>query len=593
MIAQRLSALRALMQQHGIDAYIIPSADAHQSEYVASHWRSREWISGFTGSAGTVVVTADKACLWTDGRYYIQAEKQISGTEYIFFKAGTPGVPTYQEWLADTLQPNATVGFDGRTFAVSEVRALLKQLRAKKPSLKADLDCIGMIWTDRPSLPKDALYEHEVKYAGETTIQKLTRMRDYMQKKGMTRYIITTLDDIAWLYNLRGGDIPSTPVFYAYTVIGLDTAWLFTDTGKISTAIRTRLQNDGVTLFEYATVDTTIRTIGDDERIGCDPDKLNYLLEQSLPASAERFEEYCQVILMKSPKNDTEIANLRNCYIKDCVALEKFFFRLETAVKNETVTEVSAEKKLLEFRKEQPLFIEPSFNPISAYRANAAMMHYRATESEHAVLKPEHLYLLDSGGQYHDGTTDITRTVALGPLTEEEKFDFTLVVKAVINLTIARFVYGSTGTHLDILARRPLWEHGIDYKCGTGHGVGMLGNVHEAPQRFVNNGVNTFKLEEGMVITNEPGVYKAGKHGIRTENSLLVQKDEFTEYGGQFMRFETLTFCHIDTAAIIPDMLSDVERTWLNNYHKEVYAKLSPYMNDAEKEWLKGKTKAV
>ena len=593
MIAQRLDALRKLMKENGIDAYVIPSADAHQSEYVASYWKSREWISGFTGSAGLAVVTLDHANLWTDGRYYIQAEKQITGSEFELFKAGTPGVPTFIEWLADSMKPGTTVGFDGRTFSVTEIRQMIKLFKTKKIAVKADKDLIDILWADRPAIPKEPLFEHAVTFAGKNRTEKLSSLREYMRTKNTTHYIVTTLDDIAWLYNLRGHDMPSLPVFYAYTLIGLTTAKLYIDMDKITPEIASSLKKDGVEVYSYETIRSHLESLSATDIVGYDPDRLNCMLEQAIPAATERYEEYLHVILMKSPKNTVEIGNIRNCYIKDCVALEKFFYWLETHIGKEPITEISAEEKLLTFRKAQDLFIEPSFYPISAYRANAAMMHYRATLDDHAELKPEHFYLLDSGGHYLDGTTDITRTVALGPISEEEIKDFTLVLKSVINLSIINFVYGSTGTHLDVLARRPMWEHGMDYKCGTGHGVGMLGSVHEAPQRFVNNGINTFKLEEGMLITNEPGVYKAGKHGIRTENTLLVQKGDFTEYGGQFMNFETLTYCHIDTDAIDVALLTETERHWLNNYHEQVFSKISPFLSPEEKTWLKKKTKAV
>ncbi len=590
-VNEKLKALRELMKEKGMDAYVIPSFDAHQSEYVPEHWKSRAWISGFTGSAGTVIVTLDEAGLWTDGRYFIQAEKELKGTEIKLFKMRQPGVPTYSEWVAEKLKNGDCLGFDGKVFSCNQAKELEEKLEDKNIKIDDRYDLINPIWKDRPELPLEKVYIHEVKYSGKSTKEKLNIVREEMKKKGAEYYLLSSLDDIAWLFNIRGNDVRNNPVTISYALASMDNAILFIDNRKITDEVRALLKENGVEIKEYEEVENTLKNIDSASSIFYDPNKISRWLYGCMPEGTKKVKGKDISMLLKTIKNEVEIENLRKCHIKDNVAMVKFLYWIDNAIKKEEVTEMSASDKLESFRRQQENFIGTSFDTIAAYKDHAAMMHYRATEENQYTLKPEGMFLVDSGGQYLDGTTDITRTIVLGEITEEEKRDFTFTLKGHIALCRAKFLHGVTGTNLDVLARLPLWEQGIDYKCGTGHGVGFLLSVHEAPQRFSIE-YNDTRLEKGMVITNEPGVYKEGKHGIRIENTILVTEDQLTD-SGQFMKFEVLSYFPIDLDGVDASLLTEVEKSWLNNYHKNVYEKLSPYLNEEEKEWLKKETREI
>ncbi|WP_312668318.1 aminopeptidase P family protein [Tissierella praeacuta] len=591
IINERLKRLRSLMKDRGITAYIVNTADPHQSEYVADYYKSRVWISGFTGSAGTVVITQDEAILWTDGRYFIQAEKELKGSEYKLFKMAIPGFPTYTEWLRDKLNSGDTLGFDGKVFAQSAVESLENEFKEKDIKFIDEYDLVGEIWEDRPNLPKGKVFIHDLKYTGKTGKEKVKEIRDEMKKSNADYFLIGSLDDIAWSYNIRGKDILYSPVVISYALISMDKAYLFIDKEKINDEIEAFLKENGIEVFEYEEVIDFVKTISKESKVYLDKSRINRWLYKAIPSQCKIINGMDITTRLKGMKNSTEIRNQRNAYIKDGVALVKFLYWLDKSVGNIPVTEMSAQEKLLEFRKEQEGFIEPSFGTISAYKENAAMMHYSASDTSNAKIEKEGLYLVDSGGQYFDGTTDITRTVVMGSITEEEKRDFTLTLKGHINLGNARFLYGATGHSLDVLARYPLWQEGIDYKCGTGHGVGYLLNVHEGPHRIAVV-ANTVVLEKGMIVSIEPGVYKAGSHGIRIENVVVVDEDIKTD-SGQFMKFETLSFVPIDLEGVEVSLLSENERIWLNEYHKQVFDKLSPYLNEEEKAWLKEETRSI
>ena len=590
-INERIAALRKLMQEKGIYAYVIPTSDPHQSEYVGDHWKTRVWISGFTGSAGTVVVTMDKAYLWTDGRYFIQAADQLKDSEIELVKMGLPGVPTYTEWLRDNLKEGQAVGFDGKTFPQARLKQMKKKFSSKDIKLIGDYDLIGELWTDRPELPMDEIFILDVKYAGKSPKEKLEEVRENMKREDVDYYLIGSLDDIAWLYNIRGKDVENNPVVTSYALVSMNKACLFIHKNKVPKEVEKYLNKNGIEIYDYDEVRKYVEKIDKNTRVYIDPNRINTWLYNGIPEECEVVEGRDITTDLKAVKNEVEIKNLKNAYIKDGVALVKFMYWLDQNLGKTEITEVTVGEKLEEFRSMGEKFVEPSFDTIAGYKEHAAMMHYSATEETAYPLKKEGMLLIDSGGQYYDGTTDITRTLVLGPITEEEKRDFTLTLKGHINLIRTRFLYGATGSNLDVLSRFPLWQEGLDYKCGTGHGVGFFLNVHEGPHRM-SQVPNNVIFEEGMVITVEPGVYKEGKHGVRIENDVVVKKDIETD-SGQFMKFETISFCPIDLEGVDVSLLDEGEREWLNNYHKEVYEKLSPYLAEEEKEWLKNETRSI
>lgn len=590
-VKEKIESLRRAMKENQLSAYIIPSFDSHQSEYVAEYFKARAWISGFTGSAGTVVVTLNRAILWADGRYYIQAEKQLSGTGIELFKMGQPKVPTFTEFLKKELNPGDIVGFDGSVMPIGIYKTMTETFKSRKIKINPEKDLISPIWSDRPAMPNTKVFLHDVKFAGKSASEKLAIIREKMEEIGAEYYVLSSLDDIAWTLNIRGNDVESSPVTISYLLISMDSVKFFIDNNKLTDEVISNLKASSVDILKYNEIFNNLKELKDTS-ILFDPNKTNVKILTSLNESISKIEKRNITTDLKAIKNEVERSNFRNCTIKDGVAMVKFIKYLKENVDKEEISEMSAADTLIKLRSEQEYFVEPSFSTIAAYKEHAAMMHYSATPESNYTLKSEGLFLVDSGGQYYDGTTDITRTIVLGELTEEERRDFTLVVKSNLALTMAKFLYGATGSNLDVIARTPLWEAGIDYKCGTGHGVGFFLNVHEGPQNF-SQVPNTVVFEEGMNVTNEPGVYKEGKHGIRIENLLFVTKDNETEYGGQFMKFDVATYCPIDLDGIKIDMLTEKEKLFLNNYHKEVYKLLSPYLNTEEKEFLKKETREV
>lgn len=591
IIKERLKILRGFMEEKGITAYIIPSFDSHQSEYVADYFKCRQWISGFTGSAGTVVVTMDDAGLWTDGRYYIQAEQELKDSGIRLFRAADIGVPSYIEWLKDALDNGSTIGFDGSVFPVSVVKEIKETLKDKNIKLEYNYDLINMVWSDRPELPKTPVFAHEMKFAGKTRTDKLKDVREWMKKLGGGYFLLSSLDDIAWLLNIRGGDVNNNPVVLSYVLVSMKDCSLFIDPHKVNDGLKNELEAEGIFVKSYYEVKNSLKELDEAASIIFDTNKINFCLYDALNKDIKKIDEVNITTKLKAIKNELEIENLKQCQVNDGIAMVKLIKWLKESIGKSEITEITVDEKLLSFRKEQEYFVSPSFDSIIGYKENAAMMHYKAIKGKEAQLKPEGFLLIDSGGQYFIGTIDTTRTIVLGKLSDEEKTDFTLVLKGYIALDRAKFLYGTTGSNLDILARQPLWEHGIDYKCGTGHGVGFFLNVHEGPQRIAMI-PNEVKLEKGMVITNEPGVYKEGRHGVRTENMLVVVEDEKTEFG-QFMRFEAITCCPIDLDGIKQEMLNEREKEWLNKYHEMVYAKLSSLLNEEEKNWLKHATRPI
>ncbi|HFL2452883.1 TPA: aminopeptidase P family protein [Clostridioides difficile] len=595
-IKDRLSGLRKFMEEKNIDAYMIPSSDNHQSEYVGDYFKSREFISGFNGSAGTVIVTKDEAGLWTDGRYFIQAESQLEGSTIKLFKMGQEGCPTTDEYLYKNIPEGGTLGFDGRVISAREGATLAEKLSKKGIKIEYQYDLIDSIWPDRPALSDSKAFLLDVKYCGESFSSKLARLREKMSEKGTSTHVITTLDDIAWLFNIRGGDVKYNPVVLSYAVITLKEVYLFVDESKLNEEILNELAKENVQIKPYNDVYEFVKNIDKTEKVLLDGTKLSYTIYNNIPCEVEKVDEFNPVMFFKAQKNEVELENIRNSHVKDGVAFTKFMYWLKKNVGKMEITEISATQNLEDLRREQEGFFEPSFNTIAAYKEHAAMMHYSATPESNYKLEAEGLFLVDSGGQYYDGTTDITRTTVLGPISDELKLHFTSVARGMINLSKAKFLHGCRGYNLDILSRSCMWNMGIDYQCGTGHGIGFVLNVHEAPNGFrwrvVPERFDSAVLEEGMVTTNEPGIYIEGSHGIRTENEIVVRKAEKNFYG-QFMEFEVVTLAPIDLDGIVPELMNKDEKDYLNWYHKLVYDKISPFLTDEEREWLKVYTRAI
>lgn len=586
---EKLKILRQWMEQQHIDACVVLSGDAHMSEYVGEHWKSRRWLTGFTGSAGTAVITRGDGGLWTDGRYFIQAERELAGSGIRLFRMTEPGVLSWEEWLAETLPDGARIAVDGRTLSVTAMGGLSRIMEGKPMEIVTEHDPVGAVWTDRPDIPLDPIMVLGTEYVGVGRSAKLAQIRKAMSARRADYYLLSALDEICWLYNIRGRDIPCNPYVTAYAVVGPDQAYLFTNPVKAEPETKALLEKDGVEIRDYAAIYDFLQKLPAEAAVQYDPEKTSVRVLSSLPAAARKIEASGLVTLPKAIKNDTEIGHTREAYLKDAVALVQLFKWLKEAVPAGGVTEVDVERKILELRSRLPLFVEPSFSTIAAYGPNAAMMHYSPSEENPCTLEPKSFFLLDSGAHFFNGTTDITRTLAMGPITAEEKKDFTLVLKSVIALSTARFLYGTTGSNLDVLARKPMWDNGLDYKCGTGHGVGFFSNVHENPQRFSHK-PNLAVLEPGMFITVEPGVYKEGLHGIRTENTLLVVEDITTPFGGRFLKFETLCFLPVDRSALDASLLTEAELEWINAYHAEVYEKLAPRLDEEHRNWLKQET---
>ncbi len=596
MIQQRLAQLRNVMKDEGLSAYIIPTADFHQSEYVGDYFMARKYMSGFTGSAGVLVVAKEAAGLWTDGRYFIQAERQLRESGITLFRQGEPNVASIEEFLMQQCEEMDVVGFDGRVLDVSWGSKLKEELANKKITVQSEGDLIDGIWVDRPSLSIEPVFVLEDCYAGENASSKIARLRKAMAEEGATVHLITSLDDIAWLLNIRGNDVLHNPVVLSYVAVTDKEVYLFIDEKKVTEEVATYLNEVGVSIKSYNEVYEFTKNLSNSEVLLYDKSKLNYALYTMIPDGVKTVVKPNPTILMKAVKNDTEIANLREAHIKDGVAFTKFMYWLKKNIGQLPMTEITASDYIEEQRKQQEGFISLSFDTISAYRENAAMMHYSATEESHAVLEPVDLLLVDSGGQYYQGTTDITRTMALGEVTQEQKEHYTAVVRSMLNLQAANFLSGCRGVNLDVLARGPIWDIGMDYRCGTGHGVGYLLNVHEGPNGFrwkpANGPQDSAVLLPGMVTTDEPGIYIEGSHGIRIENQLVCVEGPNTEYG-QFLRFESLTMAPIDLDALDLSKMYDIDKERLNAYHKEVYEKLSPYLTSEENEWLKEYTREI
>ena len=585
MIKERLMKLREEMNKEGMQAYIIPTSDFHETEYVSEYFAARKYMSGFTGSAGVLVVLLDKAGLWTDGRYFIQAANQLAGSGIDLMKQGQEDTPSIEEYIVSNLTQGSVVGFDGRVMNVNDANKYKQAFMMHDIKMVTDKDLVGRIWDDRPALPYTETFHYDEKYAGKSISEKLTQVREAMKGYNCRSHIVTKIDEIAWLYNLRAHDVPHFPVALAYTIIKENDAMIYIDASRLDEESKTLFAQNHIQVKDYEAIYEDVKTL--EGPVLVDGNFVNSKIVYSLNTEIVYAQD--PIVLLKAMKNETELANTRNAHIKDGVACTKFMYWLMQNVNN-GISEMSAQEKLQELRKEQADYLEDSFNTICAYKEHAAMMHYSSNEETNVELKPEGMLLVDSGGQYLDGTTDITRTFVLGSITEEEKKWFTLALKGHIRLEKANFLYGCRGLNLDILARGPLWDLDMDYQCGTGHGVGHLSNVHEAPNGFrwkiVPERNDSCVLEEGMITSNEPGVYVEGEFGIRHENEMVVVKGNKNFYG-QFMHFETLTFVPFDRKGIDKSLLSEDELAWLNDYHASVYEKISPFLTNEEAEWLK------
>lgn len=592
VINDRLASLRDVMRREHLAAFIFPSTDAHQSEYVAAHWQGREWISGFNGSAGTVVVTLTSAALWTDSRYFLAAEEQLKGTEYQLMKLKIEGTPTIAQWLAQELADveSPEVGIDGMVNSYHSATALISDLRKLGGiSVRTNFDPLSIVWKNRPAIPQNPVEIQPMEYAGESVSSKITRIRKALRELHADGMLVSALDDIAWTLNLRGTDVHCNPVFVSYLLISSDEVKLFVDEEKVSAEVRSYLQENGISLYIYNKVEEALRNYSE-YNILLDGDETSYYLWKTVKCQ-EIVAATSPIPAMKAVKNATEIQGYRNAMLRDGVAMVKFLMWLKPAVEAGGQTEISIDKKLTSLRAEQPLFRDISFDTIAGYAAHGAIVHYEATPETDIPLKPEGLILIDSGAQYQDATTDITRTIALGPVTEEMKHIYTLVLKAHVQLELVKFPDGASGTQLDAVGRECMWREGLNFLHGTGHGVGSYLNVHEGPHQIRMEWMPA-PLRAGMTLTDEPGLYLAGKFGVRTENTVLITDYKKTEFG-KFLQIEPLTLCPIDTTPIDTNIMLPEEIDWLNQYHQKVYEKLAPYLSETEKKWLRNATKAI
>ena len=590
-ISERLTVLRREMERENIDIYIVPSDDFHQSEYVGEYFKARQFVTGFTGSAGTAVITKNMAGLWTDGRYFIQAEKELAGSGITLFKSGEPGIDTIEQFLEKKLPPKGVIGFDGRTVGVNTGKRYAQIAAEKEGSVSYQSDLVGRIWKDRPELPMGKAFLLDEKYSGESTASKLQRVREEMRKVSADIHLLSSLDDIAWLLNIRGNDIAYCPLALVYE----DYAELYADERKFPEDVRNELKKNRIFMKPYNDIYAAVKSINPSSVILLDPNRVNYTLYQSIPKEVDITERENPEVLMKCIKNDIEIENTKKAHLKDAVAHTKFMFWLKHATgSDETVTEISASDKLESFRAKQEGYLGASFAPISAFGEHGAIVHYSATPESSASLHKGGMLLTDTGGHYWEGSTDITRTVAIGEISQREKEDFTLAARAMLRLMNTVFLHGCSGANLDCIAREVFWKERVNFNHGTGHGVGYLLNVHEAPINFrwKEGRTPAQVLERNMIITDEPGIYIEDSHGVRLENELLVCEDTANEYG-QFMHFEPLTFVPIDLDALLPERMTEEERDMLNNYHRSVYEKVSPYLDKEEREWLKQYTRPV
>ena len=591
---KKLAAIRGMMQKEGLDAYIIPITDPHLGEYVPDHWKIIRWLTGFSGSAANVVITQDFAGLWTDSRYFIQAEEQLQGSGFVLMKLNKHHIPEYVDWITDRLEEESIVGVDGRIMSLGIARMIVKAFERRKIKLDTGCDLISASWKARDPFPAEKAFEHTLKYAGISRKDKIAAVRAQMKARGADYHLLAALDDIAWLLNIRGGDVKFSPLFTSFVLISQAELLLFARLEKIPPDLGKRLVNDGARLVDYEKVNTELKKLEEGRSILLTPANTSVSLFGAIPGNVRLIEEISIPTRMKAVKNAVEIENIRQVMIKDGLALTRFFHWLENSLGKVRISEMSAADMLLEFRMQQADCEGPSFATIAAYNEHAALPHYSPSPQTDTELEPGGIFLLDSGGQYYGGTTDVTRTVSLGEPTEQQKIDFTLAVKGTINLAMAKFPPGTKGYQLDILARRALWEHGMNYGHGTGHGVGYFLNVHEGPQTIGTGagGDHQTIIEPGMLVSDEPAVYRQGEYGFRTENLLLCAEDRKTE-SGSFLKFETVSLCYIDTSLIKRELMTEGEAGWLNEYHDLVYSILSQLLPEEIKAWLKEKTKAI
>ncbi len=588
---EKIDYIRQLMKAGNIAAIIIPSDDPHGSEYVAEYWQARKWITGFSGSAGTAVITREHAILWTDFRYYIQAEKQIVGSGFELYKMGEPDVPTFQKWLTDLLKPGDTIGIDANVFSMANVKKYKTQFEDKGLLLDTAVDYISGLWIDRPKMPMSSAFFLLEKYAGESRKDKIKKIRRQMDTLDVSYHLMSTLDDIAWILNLRGQDVHTNPVNIAFVLIAPKKVWLFINKKKVNKGLEKELNRDGIEVAEYEDVYTALLKIQDGKAILVDPENTNYRLYRSINKKCKVVEKPNPAIALKAIKNDMQIKHLRQTAIKDGIAVVNFLFWLEHQDETVQISETSVADKLYAFRKDQTLFVDNSFDPIMAYQDHSAMCHYSATGETNAAIGSTGMFLTDSGGNYLTGTTDITRTICRGEPSEQEIRDYTLVLKGHISVATALFPKGTKGFQIDTLSRQYLWSEGMDFGHGTGHGVGFFLCVHEGPARISPHPIDV-KLEKGMLLTDEPGVYREGAYGIRLENMILVDEAFENEFG-IFMKFEPMTYCHFERDLMDKKILSEKEKDWINAYHAKVYEKLSPILDQDVASWLKEKTQPL
>lgn len=582
------------MSGYGISAYIVMDADPHSSEYAADHWKARSWLSGFTGSNGTLVVTLDEAALWTDGRYYIQAESQLAGSGIKLMRGGEPDVPDYPAWLAQKLEPASKVGVDGNTVSCAAYTGLKNALAVSDATVDIGRDPISEIWTDgRPELPGGPIFCQSLRYAGKPAADKIAEVRAAIRRRNAEYSLICGLEDVAWLLNVRGSDIQNLPVAYAYAFIAPDSAEIYADPSKFTPEVTETLKEQGVSALDAADLPGRLKSLNAGDRIFCDSQKLSALLRSYIPEGVRVIYDDEPTVSLKAVKNEAEIQAHRECQILDGAAMTRFLMWIEKrAEAGAKITEWDASVELSRFRAQASGSRGDSFKTIAGYGPNGAMMHYVPSEAVNTKIKNEGLMVVDSGGQYAGGTTDITRTIVFGKTTAEERRDFTLTLKSHIALASARFLYGAAGCHVDSIARKVMWDYGLDYKCGTGHGIGCYLGVHEGPQSISMRTAGGARLEENMIVSIEPGVYREGKHGVRIENLARITEDMTNEFG-RFMRFEILSFCPISLEGVEPEMLDGAELKWLNDYHRAVYDKISPLLDNDERRWLANATREL
>jgi len=590
----KLVRLREALEEKGIHAYIIPSADPHLSEYVPDHWRIINWLTGFTGSSATVVITDSFAGLWTDSRYFIQAEMQLPGSGFELVKPKAFQNTDFIDWLSGSLENECTIAFDDRILSINQVRKLQKRLSSKNISFDTECDLISELWTDRPPMPDSVAFDHPLEFCGKDRMIKIAEVREKMKEMKVNYHLLTSIDDIMWMLNIRGNDIKYSPLLTSFVIVGEEQTLLFADESKIPLKLASEFDTLKIVMLPYEETAAMLSTLPKKASTLINPSSTSAGLFNAITKGMRIVEDISIPTILKAVKNKTEIANISRVMVKDGVALTKSFYWFDENHGKTEINELSISDKLLEFRSEQKNFIGPSFETIAAYGKHAAQPHYSVAKDTASIIREKGILLIDSGGQYLDGTTDITRTIAIGVPSSQQKRDFTLVLKGMISLARAKFPLGTKGYQLDILARKALWDHGLNYGHGTGHGVGFFLNVHEGPQNIGTSAIadNKSIIEPGMLFSNEPAIYREGEYGIRTENLMICYEDEETEFG-QFLKFDTVSLCHIDKTLIDKSLLDESEIGWLNFYHSEVYEKLSPFLSDSEKQWLREKTEPL